>query len=71
MTLKEFILAYGDMYNNDMVLIQDYFIKSGLETEAIDMISKLAYHKAQKDTRSLDIIKRFTNGLTNLGNHPN
>lgn len=57
MKLKEFVIAFGDMYSNDISLIQDYLIKSNLEIEAIDMISKLTYQKAQKDTRLLEIVK--------------
>lgn len=57
MKLKEFVIAYGDMYDNDISLIKDFFIRCNLETEAIGMISELAYRKAQKDTNVLSVIK--------------
>lgn len=57
MKLKEFVIAYGDMYDNDISLIKNFLIKCNLETEAIGMISELAYKKAQKDTNTLSVIK--------------
>lgn len=64
MKLKEFVIAYGDMYDNDISLIKDFFIKCNLETEAIGMISELAYSKAHKDTNALSIIKGNVNMLS-------
>ncbi len=57
MTLKEFVIAFDGLYHNDIALIEDFFIKNNLETEALGMISKLAYKKAQKDTHTLETVK--------------
>lgn len=57
MKLKEFVLAFGDMYENDITLIKDFLTQNNLETEAIGMISKLAYEKSYKDSHSLEVMK--------------
>lgn len=57
MTIKEFATAYGGLYDNDISLIRDFFVQNNLETEAISMISTLAYQKSQKDTHTLELIK--------------